>query len=106
MRLSEQRPCDACRGPVVAPPVQRFFVVRVEAAILDQVVASEVLSKEASTRSLTLAESMVDKPEEAVRLMGDVDPHSVTELHLCGGCYGRLGVEQLVHRATMARRTA
>lgn len=106
MRLSELRPCDSCRGPVMAPPVHRFYVLRVDRAVLNQVVATEVLAKEAATRSLAIAESMVDKPGDAVQFMGDLDPGNTVELHLCGGCYGRTTVEGLVHRVTAARRTA
>jgi hypothetical protein len=59
MKLSGLRPCENCGGQLRLPGQAGFYVV------------------------------MAPRPDEAVLVAGEKDPHLWTELLICGDCYMR-----------------
>lgn len=83
MKLSELRPCDHCGGPL--PPI--WYIVRASQAMLDKTATNATLGlAQMFGGSLTLAEAMGSRPEEAVLVMGDKIPGLWIEIFLCQNC--------------------
>lgn len=86
MRLSDLRPCDRCGGPIVRPPANWFWVVRVSGAAVTPK-ATEVLGlAHAAGAPLELAETL-GPVRDVVLVAGDEDPELQIELLLCLACY-------------------
>lgn len=86
MKLSELKPCAACKGKLV--PI--WYVVRVTQAMVNASVANEVLSLVmrfgANDAGLAVAEAMAPEPD-CVMILGDKEKALMTELHICQSCF-------------------
>lgn len=80
MKLSEIRPCDNCKGPLV--PI--FRIVKVSVAGFDMGATNETLGLNMmfGGNVLRLAEVLGARAEEAIKIIEDE-----VEIFLCNDCY-------------------
>lgn len=98
MRLSELRPCDGCRAPLLVPGVTSFRVVRIAAAVVNPMVAGQVLGRAVGAVSLPAAEAMVPEAERAIVELeaGPTRALDAVELYLCEQCFAARGLYRLI----------